>query len=63
MKKIIKATMGAILVMVIFYLGGCFANASFDISNWSETQRSFIAMFMTCGAVMVFIAIYQEQST
>lgn len=47
----IKSVVGALFGALVIYLLGAFANASFDISVWSDTARGMVALYMVFGIV------------
>lgn len=49
MKNIIKAIL---LIAIIFYIGGAFGFATFNISNWTEEGRQIIAGFFIGVAIV-----------
>lgn len=57
MKKCIEYTIVVIIPCLFLYLLGAFANATFDITLWSNEARSIIAIFMFF-AVICMIMVY-----
>ena len=49
--------MGTVLVSMLFYMGGAFANASFYLNKWSDVSRSMIAFFGIFIIMLVWCAL------
>ena len=59
-KFITLGIMGTVLVSMLFYMGGAFANASFYLNKWSDVSRSMIAFFGIFIIILVWCAIANE---
>jgi hypothetical protein len=59
MKKILLLIIIPLLVFGAMYLGGCFANVSFDISKWGEFSRCQVAYWgIAFGFASIFLVHY-----
>lgn len=59
MKEYIKAIILVLLSCSFIYLLGVFANATFDVTLWSDKARSIIATFMFFITIFVLL-IYKS---
>lgn len=49
-------------LFLIFYLGGSFAAATFDITKWDSTGRALCGFFMICAFIFSGVVILSNNT-
>lgn len=54
----ILSLISALILFLAFYLSGAFANATFNVSNWTEPSRSAISFFSLISSIITYFITF-----